>query len=133
MPTIHRAHGSRFGSFDHPDRYDRWASRFFGGLYERVAADVAAAGLPDGSRVLDVGTGPGRLPLAIADTVPGLRVDGIDLSDEMIEYAQHLALEAAVEERVSFAVEDVAQLSYPDDTFDLVVSTLSQHHWANRE
>src|SRR6266540_159037 len=83
MPTIHRAHGSRFGSFDHPDRYDRWASRFFGGLYERVAADVAAAGLPDGARVLDVGTGPGRVPLAIARALPGLRVEGLDLSTEM--------------------------------------------------
>src|SRR6266508_1635534 len=90
MPTIHRAHGSRFGSFDHPDRYDRWASRFFGGLYERVAADVAAAGLPDGARVLDVGTGPGRVPLAIARDLP-----------------------------------------YADATFDLVVSTMSQHHWAD--
>src|SRR6266545_2204285 len=100
MPTIHRAHGSRFGSFDHPDRYDRWASRFFGGLYERVAADVAAAGLPDGARVLDVGTGPGRVPLAIARALPGLRVEGLDLS-------------------------------YADATFDLVVSTMSQHHWAD--
>ncbi len=133
MPHLRHAHANKAGAFHHPAPYDKLASRHARRLYARVAADVAAAGLPDGSRVLDVGTGPGRLPLAIADTVPGLRVDGIDLSDEMIEYAQHLALEAAVEERVSFAVEDVAQLSYPDDTFDLVVSTLSQHHWANRE
>src|SRR6266511_3880645 len=112
MPTIHRAHGSRFGSFDHPDRYDRWASRFFGGLYERVAADVAAAGLPDGARVLDVGTGPGRVPLAIARALPGLRVDGLD-------------------DAVRFTVGDVADLPYADATFDLVVSTMSQHHWAD--
>src|SRR6266536_676004 len=131
MPTIHRAHGSRFGSFDHPDRYDRWASRFFGGLYERVAADVAAAGLPDGARVLDVGTGPGRVPLAIARALPGLRVEGLDLSTEMVAQARRNATDAGLDDAVRFTVGDVADLPYADATFDLVVSTMSQHHWAD--
>jgi hypothetical protein len=28
MWTIHGVHASRFGSFEHAGRYDRWASRF---------------------------------------------------------------------------------------------------------
>jgi ubiquinone/menaquinone biosynthesis C-methylase UbiE len=131
MRTIHRAHGSRFGSFDHADRYDRWANRFFHRLYERVAADVAAAGLHDGARVLDVGTGPGRVPLAIADSAPGLRVEGLDLSSEMVAQARRNAADAGVAEAVRFTVGDVAELPYPDASFDLVVSTMSQHHWAD--
>src|SRR5262245_25401721 len=131
MPTIHRAHGSRFGSFDHPDRYDRRASRFLHGLYERVAADVAAAGLHDGARVLDVGTGPGRVPLEIAYALPALRVEGLDLSAEMIAHARRNATDAGLDDRVRFTVGDVADLPYADATFDLVVSTMSQHHWAD--
>ncbi|MGH3740205.1 MAG: class I SAM-dependent methyltransferase [Micromonosporaceae bacterium] len=107
------------------------ASRPLRRLHTRAAADVTAAGLPDGARVLDVGTGPGRLALAIAEANPGLRVEGVDLSDEMIEHAQRLAA-AADAERVDFAVADVAHLPHPDHSFDLVVSTLSQHHWADR-
>ena len=129
MPTIHRAHGSRLGSFDHPDRYDRWAARLLGGLYRRIAADVAAAGLDPGGRVLDVGTGPGRLPLAIASAAPALQVEGLDLSAETIAYARRAAADAGLDDRVRFTVGDVVDLPYPDASFDLVVSTLSQHHW----
>jgi ubiquinone/menaquinone biosynthesis C-methylase UbiE len=131
MRTIHRAHGSRLGTFDHPDRYDRWANRLMRRLYERVAADVAAAGLQDGARVLDVGTGPGRVPLAIARALPGLGVEGLDLSPEMVGHARRNAAEAGVADRVHFTVGDVADLPYADSSFDLVVSTLSQHHWAD--
>ena len=44
-------------------------------LYRRVVADVAAAGLPPGATVLDVGTGPGTLPLLVAKRSPDLSVD----------------------------------------------------------
>jgi ubiquinone/menaquinone biosynthesis C-methylase UbiE len=129
MRTIHRARASMLGGFDHADRYDRLASRFLHGLYERVVTDVAAAGLADGARVLDVGTGPGRVPLAIAKAVPGLRVEGLDLSAEMIARALRNAAGAGVDDRVTFIVGDVADLPHPDATFDLIVSTMSQHHW----
>jgi ubiquinone/menaquinone biosynthesis C-methylase UbiE len=119
---MHRSH-----TFDHPDRYDRHAGWLFGRFYRAVAADVAAA-LPDGARVLDVGTGPGRVPAAIAAARPDLHVDGLDPSTEMIEAAGRRALG----ERVTFVVGDVGALPYPDATFDLVLSTLSQHHWPDR-
>jgi ubiquinone/menaquinone biosynthesis C-methylase UbiE len=128
MPHRH-AKPDDAGAFHHPERYDRRAHRWLRRLYTRVAADVTAAGLPDGSRVLDVGTGPGRVPLAIATAAPGLVVEGVDLGDEMIDHARQLT--AHLGDRVSFAVADVAQLPYPDASFDLIVSTLSQHHWRN--
>ncbi len=137
MPSIHHTRSGKSGAFHHPGSYDRLARRHLRRLYARVAADVAAAGLSDGSRVLDVGTGPGRVPLAIIGAVPGLRVEGIDLSEEMIEHARRIAADttgqddAGMEAQLSFAVADVADLPHPDDTFDLIVSTLSQHHWAD--
>lgn len=125
-------HSDKPGAFRHAARYDR-VSRHLRRFHTRVASDVAGLGLPDGSRVLDVGTGPGRVPLAIAAAAPGLRVDGIDLSEEMIDHARRLTTDSPVRDSVHFAVDDVADLSYPDGSFDLIVSTLSQHHWADRE
>lgn len=122
------AWSSMFGLFHHASLYDRHASRLARPLYERVADDVAAVGLSEGARVLDIGTGPGRLPVLIAARCPGLRIDGVDLAPEMIERAR---ANANGGDRVQFAVGDVAALSYPAATFDLVVSTLSQHHWAD--
>jgi ubiquinone/menaquinone biosynthesis C-methylase UbiE len=129
MPHRHHGRPDDAGAFHHPERYDRRARRWLRRLYERVAADVTGAGLPDGSRVLDVGTGPGRVPLAIATAAPGLTVDGVDLAEEMIEHARQLT--AHLGDRVSFAVADVAKLPYPDASFDRIVSTLSQHHWSD--
>ena len=37
----------------------------------------------------------------------------------------------SAERRPSFLVGDVASLAFPDGSFDLVVSTLSMHHWAD--
>lgn len=127
MATRH-SHGTMKGAFGHAHFYDGF-TRPFRRFYARVAAEVAAAGLAPGARVLDVGTGPGRLPLLIAGAAPGLRVEGLDLSPEMIGHARRRAREAGMGDRVTFVVGDVADLAYPDDTFDLVVSTMSHHHW----
>jgi ubiquinone/menaquinone biosynthesis C-methylase UbiE len=125
-----------FGLAGRAHGYQYSAGRFAARMYDRVAADVAAAGLPDGGRVLDVGTGPGLVPLRIAAACPGLRIDAIDLAPEMIEQARRNAVAASVPSAGSssvatFSVGDVAQMSFPDDSFDLVVSSISQHHWAD--
>jgi ubiquinone/menaquinone biosynthesis C-methylase UbiE len=118
-----------FWPFNRPERYDRLTRWIAGRLHRRVAADVAALDLPAGSRVLDVGTGPGRVPQLIAEGCPQLSVEGIDLSAEMIATARTLAAGSPVADRVAYVVGDVAALPYPDDSIDLVVSTMSQHHW----
>jgi ubiquinone/menaquinone biosynthesis C-methylase UbiE len=125
-------HGPRqtmFGMVSRPGRYDRMTSGPFRGVHARVVADISAAGLGSGARVLDVGTGPGGVPLAIARAQPLLRVDGLDLSEDMIAYAREATADAGLADRVTFTVGDVARLPYPDGTFDLVVSSMSQHHW----
>ena len=113
------------GLFAHADRYDRMSGRKMRGVDARIVGDVVAAGLGPADRLLDAGTGPGRLPRAIAAALPDLVIDGIDLSPQMIEYADRNA------GRITFTVGDVADLPYPDGTFALVVSSISQHHWAD--
>lgn len=130
MSTMHRARATMFGLAHHPARYERLTGHLAGRLFTRVVADVVAAALPPGARVLDVGTGPGALPRRLAGECPGLRIDAVDLSAEMIERARRGAADAGLD-GITFEVADVARLRHPDDTFDLVVSTASQHHWAD--
>ena len=136
MPHGHRfrhlfmhSDGSMTGWFGDPEHYERFATRLQRRLRTRVAADVAALQLPAGAHVLDVGTGPGRLPVEIARRSPQVRVTGLDVSPRMIEAAT-----AAIEpgQQVTAEVGDVAKLPYRDGSVDLVVSTLSQHHWPDR-
>ncbi|MEU2037114.1 class I SAM-dependent methyltransferase [Nocardia niwae] len=104
--------------------YDQRASRLLGGLYRRIAADIDAAAQP-GAWVLDVGTGPGKRLAQLASRRPDLRLHGVDLSPHMIDLAEATLSGGAAE----LSVGDVAALPYPDDSFDLVVSSLSMHEW----
>jgi len=112
--------------------YDALSHRLvLGSLFRRIAADVAAVA-PDGARVLEVGCGPGRLSIRLARE-HGLDVTGLDLDPAMIKRARENADRPGEgdERRPSFLVGDVASLAFSDGSFDLVVSTLSMHHWAN--
>lgn len=115
-------HGSR--------SYNFIAKRLFRGTYRRFAKDFAA-NVPQGSHVLDVGTGPGVLLLELARLRPDLRLTGVDLSPGMVgEAVKNLA---PFGDRAQAQVADVAQLPFPDASFDAVVSSLSLHHWERPE
>lgn len=112
--------------------YDRVMVRLTRRLYQRVIEDIALLQLVEG-KVLDVGTGPGTLARGIARSFPLLQVYGIDLSEDMIQLARQHTKRERVEERVHFDIGDVAHLPYPDHSFDVVVSTISMHHWHELE
>jgi SAM-dependent methyltransferase len=110
-----------------PAVYDALSHRLLlGPLFDRIAADVAGFA-PAGGRVLEVGCGPGRLSNRLARL--GLDVTGLDLDPAMIERARANAGRSFHERGASFVVGDVASLPLPDASVDLVVSTLSMHHW----
>jgi len=111
--------------------YDVVMVRLTRRLYQRVIGDIAPV-LSEG-KVLDAGTGPGTLAREIARNQPRLQVYGIDLSEDMIRLAREHAKREQLEERVHFEVGNVAHLPYPDHYFDLVVSTISMHHWYELE
>ena len=106
-------------------------SRLLDPFFTGVAADVAVAA-PHGARVLEVGCGPGHLSNRLARR-HGLEVTGVDLDPAMIDRARAKAGQtgSAGQRRPSFVVGDAASLAFPDGSFDLVVSTLSMHHWAD--
>jgi SAM-dependent methyltransferase len=115
----------------HAGAYDALSRLLLGPLTDGIAADVAAA-VPDGARVLEVGCGPGHLSIRLARQ-HGLAMTGLDLDPAMIARARANTDRATNRggRRPSFLVGDVAALAFPDRSFDLVVSTLSMHHWAD--
>jgi ubiquinone/menaquinone biosynthesis C-methylase UbiE len=100
-------------------------SRIMQAFYKDVALDVARE--VSGGRILDVGTGPGYLPLRISEVLPGSEVIGIDVSEDMIRIAR----KNAEGKNVKFLLGDANKMPFEDDSFDLVVSTGSLHHWRN--
>ena len=49
----------------------------------------------------------------------------------MIDRARQSAIAGGQAKAVTFTVADTAAVPFPDATFDLVVSTISQHHWSD--
>ena len=122
-----RNHANMYGIARHARAYDLVAGVLARPLYRRVVTDVTKVALPAGSVVLDVGTGPGRVARLIAAACPKVEVEGVDLSPEMIARATSTALTTSAS--VHFQVGDVVTLPFADGSVDLVVSTLSLHHW----
>ena len=97
------------------------------GTYRRIA-DGLTVGIPDGGRVLDVGTGPGRLVAEIAHRRPGLEVIGVDPSADMLTRGRRRTANLANARVLLAAAED---LPFDDASVDAVVSSLSSHHWSD--
>ena len=109
-------------------RYDRVAGRMMRRPFRRIAADLVA-GLPAGATVLDVGTGPGRLPAEILRQRPDLLVLAVDPAPDMVDLTRERL--AAFGDRGTALVGDAESLPVDACSVDLVVSTLSVHHWAD--
>ena len=85
----------------------------------------------DSGLALDIGTGPGGIPLKIARRNPNLRVIGVDRSEAMIQAARNAAREQNYAGRVRFLLGDANRLCFPDAAFDLVLSNSLLHHLAD--
>jgi ubiquinone/menaquinone biosynthesis C-methylase UbiE len=88
---------------------------------------VNLARLQPGEQVLDVGCGTGTLALEAARRVRTTgRVVGIDPSQQQIDHARSKATRRKLP--VDFQIGAIEQLPFPDQTFDVVLSTLMMHH-----
>ena len=71
-------------------------------------------------RILDVGTGPGFFAIALASL--GHEVVAVDYTEAMLEEAAANAQTAGLADRILFLQMDAQDLTFPDDTFDFIVT-----------
>lgn len=99
--------------------------------YELVARDIEGFGRP--RRLLDIGTGPGRLLSALDRAMPGMpgaELVGIDVSPAMVAQARrNVGAVRGGDGRIKVRVAAADDLPFADNAFDCVVSTGSLHHW----
>lgn len=91
---------------------------FTKGTEQEVEFLVEALGLEAGTRVLDVGCGPGRHALALARR--GMRVHGIDISSAFIEVATATAQRKGLDESATFERADARTINLPG-VFDAAI------------
>jgi ubiquinone/menaquinone biosynthesis C-methylase UbiE len=94
---------------------------------DQIAHDLTSR-ISDG-RLLDVGTGPGRLLLAIHRINPDIDIFGQDLSASMIQLAKRNLAGIMVDLRQ----ENIKRTCYESNYFDLVTSTGSLYLWDEPE
>ncbi len=93
--------------------------------YNKVACEIVSD-FKEGL-ILDMGTGPGYLPIEIIKNSSKIKIVGIDLSRKLIQMALDNAQKAGFTERLEFSVGNSAKLHFDDASFDMVLSTGMLH------
>ena len=105
--------------------YEKAARMVVESFYQKIADEILSdfkAGL-----VLDLGTGPGYLPIEIAKRSPKINVVGIDLCKKLIHIARANAAAAGLSSQLSFEIGNAARLRFQEASFDMVISTGMLH------
>ncbi|HEX8994880.1 MAG TPA: methyltransferase domain-containing protein [Ktedonobacterales bacterium] len=104
---------------------DSWMQRRLFDQVHRAALDLAAE-FPAPASVLDVGCGTGRLLRAVAGRWPYTQLIGVDPAQGMVDAARQRTPGA------TFYRGLAESLPLPDASVDLVLSTMSFHHWRDQ-
>jgi ubiquinone/menaquinone biosynthesis C-methylase UbiE len=110
--------------------YELAAGIALGGYYRDIARDCVAAlaGVAEPA-ILEIGPGPGHLGQRLLELLPDATWMGLDVDLAMLDATERRLERAGTRDRAMLVEADVAQMPFPDGSFDLVVSSLSAHHW----
>jgi ubiquinone/menaquinone biosynthesis C-methylase UbiE len=95
--------------------------------YDILAKDILS--YCSRGRLLDIGTGPARLLIKLCRQSSKMRFAGIDPSQPMLTRARRHIEEAGMKEFIEVKQGISSQIPFPDNSFDIVISTASIHHW----
>ncbi|MBI5823387.1 MAG: methyltransferase domain-containing protein [Chloroflexi bacterium] len=100
--------------------YDPFA-RLFNALRSRL---IQQANIQSGQRALDLGCGTGLLTRLVKQSAPEAHVTGLDGDDEVLKIARDKSRGTDIQWDEGLATD----LPYPDQSFDVVVSSFVTHH-----
>jgi len=91
---------------------------------------IIKAGINQGL-ALEIGPGPGYLGLEWLKKTEGTRLTGLEISSNMIEFAEKNAREYNLGVRVNYIEGDAQKMPLDDNLFDGVFANGSLHEWSN--
>lgn len=100
--------------------------RSFGYDLEKERDFILEGSLPVSGDILEIGTGKGHFALALAKR--GFSFISIDLSEEEQKIARLNIQYHGLEKQVAFRIENAQNLSFPDQSFDVIFSVNVFHH-----
>ena len=80
--------------------------------------------------IVDLGCGPGDIPIRVARRHASCRITGIDASQPMIAYAEHAVRKAGLDDRVQFLCQRFQDVSLSSPA-DAIISNSLVHHVPN--
>ncbi|MEU1132349.1 methyltransferase domain-containing protein [Streptomyces sp. NPDC005900] len=121
--------------------FERWAVRYetsplqrcyFRPVHEAALRHVRRHA-PLGARVLDVGCGTGSFLRQARQLLDRPRLYGVDVTSGMVKVAEGIeAARPQGDRAIRFMTATVEQLPFAAESFDVVASTLSFHHWSDQ-
>lgn len=111
---------------DTPEEAQSYDAMDHGGANEAFVRRLVELGAR--GRMLDLGTGPGHIPLAVCDAIPDCEIVAVDLAQSMLAIAERHRGSSPHRDRVRFERADAKGLPYPDASFDAVFSNTILHH-----
>lgn len=100
-------------------------------IFKQMA--IEASQLSARGWLLDLGTGPGYLPIEIAQTCPHVDVIGLDIARPLIEDSFRKVNKKHLESRVHLLNASAEFLPFVNNTFDTVQSMFSFHLWSDKQ
>jgi ubiquinone/menaquinone biosynthesis C-methylase UbiE len=81
-----------------------------------------------GGKMLDIGTGPGHVPILVCERISGCRIVAVDLAETMLTIARRKLAATPFGDRITFQLADAKALPFGDGEFDAVFSNTILHH-----
>lgn len=111
------------------DRLNHLLSFQIDRLWRRRAVRMAAKAKP--LTVLDVATGTGDLAIQLAQRIPGAKITGADISENMLEIGRRKVAEKGLDGRVELCTGDAEALGFADGSFDCVTAAFGVRNFGD--
>ncbi|MEE8170665.1 MAG: class I SAM-dependent methyltransferase [Phycisphaerae bacterium] len=117
---------------DLPNEAEAYAAADFSDVNQRfVDRLLAQAGLPERAAVLDLGAGPGDIPIRLARLRPDWRIVAADAAAAMLRIARQAVSRAGLSQSIFVVCADAKRTPFATDVFDGVISNSILHHVAD--
>ena len=105
--------------------YSPFMRIFFGTIFRKITKYIQ---LKSEETLLDIGCGPGNLLGILHGKHPNSKLIGLDVDPKILKIARN-----KLSDRIEFIESSATKLPFPDNSLDVVTSTLMIHHLKSYE